>query len=176
MRRTKKPCPSCNVVHSYRKADDICHECRGLIEEAKAERLRRHRDQVTELVRLPWAAHSFPHIFHSRRGDVSAGQRIQESIFKLASEVLGIPSPHEHDSTLPKLVEGQDGNIYDGRDVYRLPAGERAVIGELYKGVLELSETAYAEGYRDGQRLITQLAKGEVSIDKFNKLSIGEDA
>jgi hypothetical protein len=166
---TKKPCPGCGEI-VQREAEKVCWQCRKMLDEAEAAQTRQSREKDTEVVMLPWRYYSLPHISHAvGHGEPRHGDEIQKAIRGIA-ELLGKPAGFERGRSVSALVPGQEDYDYDGENTVRLPKGLRDLIERLYTAIMAATDYAYEEGCRDGNNLIVRLAKGEVSIEKFNKI------
>jgi hypothetical protein len=166
---TRKPCQGCGEVSYTRKADELCANCQILIQEAKNERLKRSQIPETQCYTMPWRWYALPHIpyYQTTFGETQdTKDKIQTTFFSLL-ELSGVRS-HEHGQVY--LIEGSgSANRQEG---CRMKVAVREDLNTLYHLIVMLSKEAYAEGKKDGQRLLTQLASGEMSINDFNERTI----
>ncbi len=162
MGHTTKPCPGCGEINSARGAKDICSGCKMLIEEAKATRARMEQKIDTGIFKIPYAYYTLPYIAHCRR------EPIQNLFQELILGVGEISSDAEYNAS--PLIEKSETD-YGQEHRRRFPLAFREHANELYKAIQHATKEAYQTGYEDGQKLLVQLARGEVSLDTYREES-----
>lgn len=170
--RCKKPCPGCGEVDKYRSADKVCSDCHHLIKEALEAREHRKADKTMEARKLPFAAHGLPYIHYMKDGHFgdNYGRLVVNGLYELC-KLFGEPAGGEAGYDTPPVIAAQESG-YEW-EIRRFPVGFSKVVEELYTNIVNGAEAGYRDGYRDGQNLLAGLAKGEVSIDKFNEVCAG---
>lgn len=170
--RRRKPCPGCGKVSLSRPADQVCHDCKALIKEATEARARLAGElarKKLEAAVMPWQYYTLPYL---GSGDESKPFLI--AFLSIATD-LSIPAPAGYYTPQHKdLVEGRSDARWGGVGQVRLFAPAKlATLRTLYAGVKSLAAAREDCGKAEGRSLILGLAKGEVSLDQFNRESVG---
>lgn len=179
MKPSSKPCPGCSAKGAYRKADEVCNECKALIKEAKARRNQVARLRDTEPTKLPFAPHCLPLIHRFRdfgRGpDVVITHFIFDLIHLVGQEInwTAAKFPPETRQHHHYLIEGPSGCDSGDSTYWLIPRGLKQMLNSLYSAIQGGSEFAYQEGKQAGHNLIMGLATGETSIDELNEATVG---
>lgn len=172
MSRTRKPCPGCHEERD-RNSDEVCEDCKKLLQEAIDARARKNRRADTEIVGVPFAAHGFPYI-HRIGSDLNT--EVRESFFALA-ELLGSEITERFFGAKTSMVDlSEDRFNNSSPHPWYLPKGLAAITTRLYAAITRGAEVAYEEGKTEGHQLIVGLATGRTSIDEFNAATVGEVA
>jgi hypothetical protein len=168
---TKAPCHGCGRRGDYRgrEKDKLCGECQKLLAEAQELKEGLAKTGETNPYLLPWAPHAFAYIPHCNFQ--SASDEFQRHCWNLLI-YLGISDGDAWSSTLRPAVDGSD---HGGRDrVIRLPPVVREAINGMFQSARKATEEAFENGRRNGQSLMLGLARGEVSMERFNEEAVGE--
>lgn len=176
---TKKPCPGCgNAEYPWRKADEVCGDCRKLMGEALEHRKNLKKNKTGTMKIAVGEAYHWNKGYYE--GDLS-GKRFGE--YDLRSMLL---------KTMIGLIKQLSERSYDDPYTYKAPkilkglglinrddGGEREAryIGirlfGLLRGLDRLIRLAlkrsYENGKKDGASLIRRLASGDITVEKFQK-------
>lgn len=186
--RTRKPCPACGQVDSYRPAAEICSDCKALIADGKQYR----EDKIKDAGALTFCKTPSSYLFLEVENDQSYADRHEEPrsrLEKAFDEVISLllsPIPEG----LHSPSEPIDRPFYDGPWVVnprRVLEGYRRdgwmmcrpkaipAIYALDEAIrFALVSTAKAERRR-GSDIVLSLAAGDMTIDDFNRKSTGKD-
>ncbi len=189
-RGTRKPCPGCGQVKSYRPAAEVCGECRQDLELARAVHGRRLREASGEngkrafRIAEPGWAHFYPYVYCGQGGG-DAGGRFRDAFDAL---VTALAEPITWDD-LPERID-EDGTEHLDKGIERLVGGDRdyeqhepallpqaagLALRELYAAVQAVSAEALENGRGEGRQLLVGLATGRLSVGEFNKKTTDAD-
>lgn len=159
MSLTKKPCPGCGKVYNRRPANEVCYDCKRLMEDGG-----RFRAIVTsddrETRGVPQADHWLPYIPNCGEPERRDFQGAFKKLALLLSMEAGSFCGGRND-----VVQGQDGS---GK-MRSFATGVPALLEQLYLLTIRIAVQAHLNGREEGQDFIADLAAGEVSIDRFDE-------
>ncbi len=174
MPRTRKPCPGCGEGGRWRDVDSVCGSCKALLEDGKRFRELYESDDADHVrVVIPDAAHRLPYLRHGSRERIDAFQR---AILNLAASIAsGKDESIENRSYghQPLIPLGRPERIVDqfyGASALMTKDAHRHM-ARLYQAALDLVESAYKEGFRDGRSILIGLARGEIAPSEFEARS-----
>lgn len=170
--QTRKPCHGCGET-GWREIDKLCFDCQKLLNDAKRLNDSLKQDPNMQEFQLPWRSYSMPHITHVYSSENDLSDKFQQTFFELINLLVIKSSDGKvwfSSSTEYLISESREteGKGFMNQDV-------RRVLNELYKIVREISLEAFNQGQKDGRSFLAKLASGEISIDTFNKITIGEN-
>lgn len=178
-----KPCPGCRktAAESPRhRAAEVCLECHRLLELGKGVK---NSTTGFSQVKLSQSLTRAVYITDLREQQCQAPMRL--SGFGYISDTDGQPGSSRHLSeALQHLLETLDDGTKDTYDfkinfkesssttysIHTLPA---LSLIELLDAMRLYGNRREAEGFECGHRLLVRLGNGSLSIDDFNRLSIG---
>jgi len=187
--RTRKPCPACHEVHPGRAADEVCYECKKLLEDGRKARQASARNIQYEdrvFVHVPRHRHWFPSFYHGTADRDDTLRDLMADLIRLvtreeviehrpaSAEYLTGPefSIHQIDRSqhfLPRYAGWEDDSSAPARTASREAV---ALIRGLYTAIGESRERAYKTGRAHGQNLLLQLASGDLTVKEFNERSM----
>ena len=163
MSRTRKPCPACKNVEPSRGADEICYHCKALMAEARL--LNEQREREFPAVRVvPGASHWLPYIHYAGE----AGRDTQKA-FRALCVLVG---KHLASQSCKQLHPEQQSDFPRDDNVYAFQDGVPEALVALYDMIMRAAAAAYKDGYKDGQNLLTRIAKGDMSVEDINKVTM----
>jgi hypothetical protein len=175
-KRTKAPCPGCGETPGYlfRDADKVCGECRRELDRAK--QILEDSARGRERVNMPHAYYGLPYISNAnpRGHDREPLKKFQIALVD-AARAVGIACEPDWENCSSLVTKQDSGGGYGTRGFLALPDGFRDAANRLYRAADAMVQAAYKNGFADGRQLIAGLADGSVSIDKYNRLTIGKD-
>ena len=172
---TKKPCEGCG--EGPHPKDQLCHDCKKLIEDGKAAReARRLATEAGDKMYVEVPNYLLGP-YYGRRSSTREDpkERIQKQLLALIESIGEKPSDvWRGDET--KRVE----NLFDRKYVSERPCMTVLCIRKdqvehirlLLTAIHEITAHAFQVGKQEGTNLLTGLAAGEVSIDQFNDASV----
>lgn len=170
---TRKPCPGCGEVKRHRPAREVCSECKRLMVDGKAFRVFAVSSKAHELAAITSLPYQYPYI---RRGNHEGSESNRKFSDAFAALVLHLSEKnlkidYDYRQQVQPVVPRYDTSdeIHRQNEVVMLPKGCTALLGKLYHAAIALAHDAYAQGHDDGGQLLTRLAKGEISVDDFNR-------
>ncbi len=174
-KQTRKPCHGCGESPGpfFRAADSVCGSCKELMEDGRKYRTRLDAEADVVHKSLPHAPHSFPYI-HNGYVDYKDNHPgvFQGAFYELA---IRLSVPGECAKGRKRLVSMRDSAFDGGNTVVALPSDVANLLDTLYCSANDMVQAGYANGHKDGHRFVVGLADGSVSIDDFNKVTLGED-
>lgn len=174
MGRTRKPCPGCGEVCSYRPAAEVCHGCKTLMEDGRAWRewvaVSVGESEVAKTGALPYLRDD------PREGDMWRGKEMVDSAFKRLVGVMSAPLTREGGASKYQLgLNDIDPLITPRREEIgymeprAFPKGTVAALRELWRAIVALRDNAYRSGKRDGTRIWEELESGELGLKKYEE-------
>lgn len=124
-----------------------------------------NRDELATY-RLPSSYYNLPYVPHT---PVRSKDPLEKAFTELL-KILGEPVTTDH--TWNFVVEGTKDS-YSGQPVAMTPR-MRDLLNTIWHEIINISRLAYNEGYKDGSNMIGRLASGSLSIDDFNRITIGK--
>lgn len=170
------PCPGCGVECVYPKGG-VCDDCRGALKKWHTQEAERAAKADERVYYTKERDYGFPHLSHEveRREGVERRYAIREPLLRLHALV----SRPLDGGTPWKALEarGDDaytytrGDSFGARDwtITRLfPVAVADALRDLYAGIEDSLENAYAQGHAKGRSLLLGLASGDLTSDEFN--------
>ncbi|HUT91736.1 MAG TPA: hypothetical protein VMY37_19710 [Thermoguttaceae bacterium] len=167
MARTRKPCPGCGEVYAYRKADEICTNCKHLICAGKLLKRQQQRKFGRQYL-LPKAGCNFPYIRNSER---ELMRSFQDAFFAIAVALSVEPANSQY--TTEAVIPQSEASYGCSNCVY-LESAMRDSLREIYASVQAIVDGAYRDGKRAGQDFVRGLCDGSVSLAKLNEETMRE--
>lgn len=172
-RGTKKPCHGCGA-EGWRPVDEVCRDCK--------ESLRRSREitealeKNTELKHYAFAHayYALPYIPKASLMGEDPGRDFQKAFQDLLKEIA-VPFDTDRRYFAQGSAAVVDGiKTTDLSGTYSLAPAMRNLLNDLYQAAKEMARIAFENGKQEGQSLMLGLARGEVSIESFNKQAVGK--
>jgi hypothetical protein len=169
---TRKPCPGCGEVHHYRPADEICGQCAQLIKDGRTWREEQKALAPKEKLFMCSIA---PHAYISY-GRGESGKRGQIALMALI-QALSRPGSRDeqwriNQQDTPQVIKSMPRQMYDWLRIVRMNPKHAELLNELDEAIHAISRDSYARGKQYGTSLIASLARGETSIEEWNKATI----
>lgn len=166
-RQCKEPCDGCGRTDQYRRKDQICYDCKKILEEAWeiAELKQNPKGKVT--VYVPQASHWLKYIRHPGTENDPRGP-----LHRLALSIGEILPAH------PQVeIEELEGKDCSRSSCYAvtMPADALTALREVIASLEECVKAAYKEGHREGRDLLRSLAKGKTTVKQFNNDAMEEE-
>lgn len=162
---THANCHGCGqppTSYGGRLKDQVCRDCRELINFAKKMHTHQQSLETVKAYTMPDRLHDLPRLPHCRAFD--GPKDVIQSGFHTLLKLVSAPSDWESNADF--VIEPTPHVGYT--HTIRMSPLVREQINLLYNTFIVALNEAYTEGKGDGERFITALAKGEVSIDRFN--------
>jgi hypothetical protein len=179
-KKTNKPCPGCGYApdwrrgRGYRYVDEVCNECKRLMQEAKAHREQlaaRENGVETVILRGPKSYHDIESSAVSYSDETY--DRFRKALCELAKALSTPITAHfdgwrDHtDSLFRNPTEGTYEVRWAGLREY--PLDIAGLLQEFELTVRQAVEDAYLQGYANGtdvvERLRSTVHKGKLSGD-----------
>lgn len=167
---TDKPCEGCGKTGG-RPTGENCLECQHLLTFAREVIAEREQKQESGVYLAPWRFN-----YHTGDGPAYRG-RIAKAmllLLKALSEPMETFTAGDIPTLLEPLPHWQDNHERRSERI-RIRHDYAAILRELDSTILAQLDSAYTQGYERGRNLLTSLAKGELSVDDFNKATIAAD-
>lgn len=157
--RTKKPCPGCGEVDIWRKADEVCRECK--IKISRFDELEKETKKKSEVFVYFGERYHWNKYIHTRGGLESSDLMKAFHRLALAASKFSLNPPHIKDGILIlDKVEGVGiGRIMDKETAEAFLA--------LHKMIQPLIDSVYESGKRDGHNLLMRLASGDLAPNEY---------
>lgn len=182
---TYEPCHGCGK-DEYRRKATLCRACTETIE--KAEQRQRELAAMGDDAPAPHLmkerAYALPSLWHCER------EPVEQAFFDLG-QLLSEPTtghpPYEkpdQDHQYPWVDESKwnvwpfPQNSYRSSDwvcVRAIRPSHAQAIRTLFAAVRQALDEAHTQGFKEGKNLLAQLASGQITMDKFNEISIREE-
>lgn len=181
-RRQDNPCIMCE--QPTRDWDYLCRHCReDWFDGVAARESVAARDGRTKDERVPIYLY-WSYLFFDNKADVGdrsdINSRIKKAIIDLAQgredELTSYWNPrksvHGNPTRFVECVGKPNGSRggSDGSSIYIFPRrGTWKLLRDLNRAILDICQYHYVRGYERGQRLLVQIARGEVTVDEINE-------
>lgn len=193
---TGKPCPGCRKEYNgqrFRETGHVCGECKQLLAEAAEHRKNQEELGNSEGMKKYVASVHYsygkdklpvfgvqPSFYPSTRFaamDSDVRDRLGKAFWALAKNFITIPDQWEHPSEGIKDIVCKNEidlfvHTYDDSRVVLAHEEHREQIQELFKQILLGLASAYAQGYENGENVLSKLSRGDVSINELNDLHV----
>ena len=172
MGQTKKPCEGCGETPEWmRTAGEVCADCKRLMEDGRKYREMAKRKGVVHRY-MEHQHYAMPMIHHStRRGDERADDSFTKAFYDLVFLIAG---PGRRDLHCSKPLVSMPARRESGQINITLSTKVAGCLDTLYGSANQMVQNAHENGHDEGQRLLLGLADGSLSIDKFNRATMGE--
>lgn len=178
---TFDPCHGCGQVPDHwegRPKDSVCSNCKNTLKLAR--KFAEEQSSGNELVQvaIPAQSHWLPYLRQSSLQN-QACKDVREAIWRLAISCSS-PVVKGADFTKAQLLipvpknERTDWRPSWPEELRWMSESVASRFATLYMIVRQELDNSYEEGRERGQNLLGQLAAGDLSINDFNKMSLGE--
>jgi hypothetical protein len=167
MGRTRKPCPGCKKVYSGRVPDDVCFDCKRVLEIGR-ERLAEIK-AASAAVSVPEQSHWLPYLHNVN--DSGLVDEYRKALLTLVRVTASYFGKHVGGGDTGQLFRGSQGS----NQLALLTQPQIDALREMVDVVKRAVKAANQSGIEEGQSFIVGLASGTVSINEFNQATMGED-
>ncbi len=115
---------------------------------------------------MPCRDYSLPSFYIGGRSSDDAATEFRTLFFELLHD-FSRPIRGEYPSGKRSMIEGCSST----EGVFLMNPILRDKLNRLYQLVREIADTARLNGKNEGHQILYQLAKGDLSVDSFNKIS-----
>lgn len=157
-RQCKEPCDGCGQTDKYRKKDQLCYDCKQLLDEALRIAALKKNPKGQVIVPVPKCSHWIKYISHPGSYIDPRGPLHRLII------CAGTPLPGWNDAPRMEIEAGWSGSdmpVLMDKDVV-------TALGEVIAMIRECITAAHDNGKEEGADVLRSLAAGNISIKELN--------